>query len=87
MMNWFPPKYVDVERACTGSATPSLNGTEYVERLFATGVRENDLPVLRPVFQDRIWARISLGDGPERLAAVIEELRPEDGRFHIEGGA
>jgi hypothetical protein len=87
MMNEFPPKYIHVERACTGSATPSLNGTEYLERLFAAGVRESDLPVLQPLFQHRIWARISPGDGPARLAPVIEELRAEDGRFHMEGGS
>jgi hypothetical protein len=26
------------------------------------------------------------GDGPERLAEVIERLRSEDGRFHVEDG-
>ena len=87
MMNEFPPKYIDVERACTGSATPSLNGTEYLERLFAAGVSENDLPVLQPLFQHRIWGTMRPGDGPERLAAVIEQLRAQDGRFHMEGGS
>jgi hypothetical protein len=27
------------------------------------------------------------GDGPERLATGIDELRREDGRFHMEGGS
>ena len=27
------------------------------------------------------------GDGPDRLADVIEQLRGEDGRFHMEGGS
>jgi hypothetical protein len=27
------------------------------------------------------------GDGPERLADVIDRLRHEDGRFHVEGGS
>ena len=27
------------------------------------------------------------GDGRERLARVIDELRREDGRFHMEGGS
>ena len=30
---------------------------------------------------------MSPGDGPERLAGVIEELRREDDRFHMEGGS
>jgi hypothetical protein len=87
MMNEFPPKYIEVARECAGSATPSLNGTEYLERLFAAGASETDLPVAQPLFQHRIWARMRPGDGPERLAAVIEELRAQDGRFHMEGGS
>jgi hypothetical protein len=27
------------------------------------------------------------GDGPEKLNQVIEELKREDGRFHMEGGS
>jgi hypothetical protein len=27
------------------------------------------------------------GDGPQRLAGVIEELSREDDRFHMEGGS
>ena len=87
MMNEFPPKYMEVVRESSGSATPMLNGTEYLERLWATGVSENDLPVIQPLFQHRIWERMSPGDGPERLAAVIGELQHEDGRFHMEGGS
>jgi hypothetical protein len=87
MMNEFPPKYLEVVRECSGSATPILNGTEYLERLLAAGVREDDLPVIQPLFQHRIWDHISPGDGPERLAAVIDEVQREDGRFHMEGGS
>ena len=87
MMNEFPPKYMEVARESSGSATPMLNGTEYLERLWATGVSENDLPVIQPLFQHRIWQKMSPGDGPERLAAVIGELQHDDGRFHMEGGS
>ncbi len=38
MMNEFPSKYMEVVRESSGSATPLLNGTEYLERLFASGV-------------------------------------------------
>ena len=87
MMNEFPPKYLQVVGECSGSATPMLNGTEYLERLYSTGVKESDLPIVQPLLQHRIWDRISPGDGPERLAGVIDELRQEDGRFHMEGGS
>ncbi|HYB25658.1 MAG TPA: hypothetical protein VEF89_03505 [Solirubrobacteraceae bacterium] len=87
MMNEFPPKYSEVARESSWSATPMLNGTEYLERVFAAGVSEDDLPVIQPLFQHRIWSRMSPGDGPERLAGVIEELGREDDRFHMEGGS
>ncbi len=87
MMNEFPPKYVDVVREASGSETPLLNATEYLEHLFATGVREDDLPVLQPLFQKRIWERTQPGDGEERLEQVIRELKSEDQRFHVEGGS
>lgn len=64
-----------------------MNVTEYLEHLFAMGIQENDLPALQPVFQKRIWDRFKAGDGPERLAKVIEELKKEDHRFHVEGGS
>lgn len=87
MMNEFSPKYFDVVRECSGSDTPLMNVTEYLEHLFALGVKEDDLPVLQPLFQKRIWDRFKPGEGPEKLAKVIDELRKEDSRFHVEGGS
>jgi hypothetical protein len=87
MMNEFPPKYLEVVRACSGSRTPMLNVTEYLEQLFATGVQPADLPVIQPLFQQRIWEQMAPGDGPGRLAGVVGQLRLQDGRFHVEGGS
>jgi hypothetical protein len=87
MMNEFPPKYFDVVREASGGDVPLMNATEYLEHLFAAGVRESDLPEIQPLFHSRIWARMQPGDGSARLAEVIEELRREDGRFHMEGGS
>jgi hypothetical protein len=87
MMNEFPAKYFEVIRECSGSGTPIMNVTEYLERLESLGVYENDLPVIQPLFQSRIWERMVPGDGPDRLAEVIKQLRVEDGRFHMEGGS
>jgi hypothetical protein len=87
MMNEFPPKYVEVVRECSGSHTPILNVTEYLEQLFATGIQPGDLPGIQPLYQHRIWQRMAPGDGPDRLADVIEQLRLQDGRFHAEGGS
>ena len=87
MMNEFPSKYFDVVREASGSDVPLMNATEYLEHLFALGIRESDLPEIQPMFHGRIWTRIQPGDGVERLARVVEELRREDGRFHMEGGS
>jgi hypothetical protein len=87
MMNEFPSKYFDVIRECSGTQTPALNVTEYLERLRSVGIGPDDLPVVQPLFQSRIWGRMAPGDGTDRLAEVIEQLRGEDGRFHMEGGS
>ena len=87
MMNEFPPKYLEVMRECSGSRTPAMNVTEYLEHLFAQGIREQDLPPLQPIFQKKIWDRFKPGEGPERLGQVIEQLKKEDHRFHMEGGS
>jgi hypothetical protein len=87
MMNEFPPKYLEVMRECSGSATPAMNVTEYLEHLAALGVQEKDFPALQPIHQKKIWEQFKAGDGPEKLAEVIEKLRKEDHRFHVEGGS
>jgi hypothetical protein len=87
MMNEFPGKYLEVVRECSGTDTPIMNGTEYLEHLFATGITENDLPAAQPIMQKRIWDRFNDGAGPEKLAEAIEDIRKEDDRFHMEGGS
>ena len=87
MMNEFPGKFMEVVREASGSDTPLMNGSEYLEHLFASGIKSSDLPVLQPVHQKKIWDRMQPGDGPEKLQSTIEDLRKEDHRFHMEGGS
>lgn len=87
MMNDFPPKYIDVVRECSGTRTPMMNVSEYLGQLWDSGVASDDLPVVQPVLQHRIWDRTTPGEGPDRLAAVIAELGQEDGSFHVDGGS
>ena len=87
MMNEFPPKYMDVMREASGSATPPVNATEYLEYLSTLGLREEDLPAIQPVLQKRIWERFPAAAGPQAMEKAIEDLRKEDGRFHMEGGS
>lgn len=87
MMNEFPSKYMEVVREASGSDVPLMNATEYLEHLFASGIKEESLPTIQPIFQKKIWDRYHPGDGVEKLAAVIEELKREDHRFHMDGGS
>jgi hypothetical protein len=87
MMNEFPARYFGVVREASSSDVPLLNATEYLEHLFACGIRAADLPEIQPLFHGRIWARMQPGDGTARLERVIDELRHEDSRFHVEGGS
>lgn len=87
MMNEFPPKYLESIRECSGSNTPIMNATEYLEHLFALGLMEGDLPKVQPLFHKRIWDRFRAGEGAEKLAQVIGQLKKEDHRFHMEGGS
>ncbi len=87
MMNEFPPKYLQAMAECSGSDVPVMNVTEYLEQLFALGIRTSDLAMVQPVQQSRIWARFSPGDGEGKLAAVLEELHKEDSSFHVDGGS
>jgi hypothetical protein len=87
MMNEFPQKYLEVIRECSWSDTPIMNVTEYLEHLFAAGIREQDFPVIQPIMQKRIWDRFEPGAGPEKLTQLVGELKKEDGRFQMEGGS
>ncbi|WP_295883024.1 glycosyl hydrolase family 57 [uncultured Thiohalocapsa sp.] len=87
MMNEFPDKFMEAVRAASGTDTPLMNGSEYIEQLFALGIKETDLTEIRPVQQGKIWERMQPGDGPEKLDKVIEELKKEDHQFHMDGGS
>ena len=87
MMNEFPHKFMEVVRNSSGTETPLMNGSEYLEHLFALGIKDTDLPEVHPLFSKRIWERMKPGEGPEKLRKVVEDLRKEDHRFHMEGGS
>jgi hypothetical protein len=51
------------------------------------GITESDFPVIQPIFQKKIWERFTPGENPQKLDKVIEELKKQDYRFHIDGGS
>lgn len=87
MMNEFPPKYLEAVRESSGSRTPIVNVTEYLEYLFSLGIKESDLAPLQPKHQKLLWDRFEPGEGPEKMERVIDELRRENHEFHMEGGS
>jgi Glycosyl hydrolase family 57 len=87
MMNEFPPKYFEVVRECSGSDTPLVNVSEYLEYLFDEGFKEEDFPVIQPIFQKAIWDRLQPGEGSEKLNRLIAQLAKEDHRFQMLGGS
>jgi hypothetical protein len=71
----------------SGSKCAPVNITEYLEYLDGIGVAESDFPVIQPIMQGRIWERFEDGSGPEAMQKVIEDIKKEDDRFHVEGGS
>ena len=75
MMNEFPPKYLEVMRECSGSATPADERHRVPRsagRGWASAARTCHLCSR---FSRSGYGSVSKpGEGPERLAAVIEEL-------------
>jgi len=76
-----------VVRECANSRTPLLNVSEWLEYLASIGVTPQDLPVCQPLFHKLIWERMKPGDGPDKLTEVIEAIKKENHRFHLEGGS
>jgi hypothetical protein len=87
MMNEFPPKYKAVSAEASGTQTPAMNVTEYLEYLDSLGVTEADLPAVQPVMQNRIWSRLAGKSGPQAVEQAIADLHKTDHRFHMEGGS
>ena len=87
MMNEFPGKYHDVTRESSGTQTPAVNVTEYIEYLDSLGVNEEHFPAIQPVMQHFIWEKFEDGTGPEQLNETIKKLEKENHQFHMEGGS
>lgn len=87
MMNEFPAKFKEVVHNASHTDTPLMNGTEYLEYLFAAGVKESDLPVIQPVKQRQLFEACKPGSGPEKMEKAIEKLKQEDHQFHMDGGS
>ena len=81
MMNEFPSKYLDVMREASGSDTPAMNGTEYLERLF-----EHDARLL--ALADQLRNELAhAGLWRDRGCGASDEGRAKHDRTRSEGSA
>lgn len=87
MMNEFPPMFKQVMNECAHTDVPAMNVSEYLDKLFGMGIKLEDFDVIQPIHQKKIWDRVEPGCGGERMEAVIEAIKKEDHRFHMEGGS
>lgn len=87
MMNEFPDKFKEVANNASHTDSPLMNGTEYLEYLFAMGIKESDLPVIQPVKQKQLFDACKPGSGAKKMAKAIEELQKSDHQFHMDGGS
>ena len=87
MMNEFPGKYHEVMGISSGTSTPAVNVTEYLEYLDSIGVKAESFPAIQPIMQHRIWEKFKDGSGPDALEKVIKQLEQQHGNFHMEGGS
>ncbi len=84
MMNEFPGMFRQAMSEASGSNTPAMNGTEYLENLFNMGIREEDFPVVQPKWTKLLFEHYKPGDD---LDKAIEQCKQADGRFNMEGGS
>ncbi len=84
MMNEFPGMFRQAMSEATGSASPAMNGTEYLEQVYAAGFSDADFPVIMPKWSKLLFEHFKPGGD---LNKAIEECKKVDGRFSMEGGS
>ncbi len=99
MMNEFPPAFIQSYQRLRDDAdgrTSAINGTEYLDRLAASGVSEQDFTPIQAAGQHRFWQEADSG-GPVNLEGsswtnniswvegytnVLEPMQELSARFH-----
>ena len=86
MMNEFPDGYRQTVARFGTEGVVNVNVTEYLEMIEQAGVREEMMPVIRPIQQGRVLDHIAtweLGAADKAIA----EIRKESPEFSMEGGS
>ncbi len=83
MMNEFPPAYKQAFAEIGTEGTIGMNGTEYLEFIRRTGLKDSDFIPVQPVMQNRIWENFK-GEGREAMEAAIEATHKKYHDFHLD---
>lgn len=83
MMNEFPPAYKQAFNEITPEGTVSLTGSEYLEFIRRSGLKDGDLIPVQPVMQNRIWEFLK-NPGPGAAEIAIEQARKKYHDFHLD---
>ena len=93
MMNEFPRDFQPVwheikDNGINTEGVVGLNGTEYLELLDRSGVKEEDYPVCQAIGQHKIWNIVNPNNAtPEAVQKAIEHLNETDHQFHMDGAS
>ena len=89
MMNEFPQAFIKTHKAIgeinNATQTIAMNGSEYLNLLKVSGVKQNNLPTIQAKGQNKIWQKISGPETPLAIEEAIAELKDEDKSFSING--
>jgi hypothetical protein len=86
MMNDFPCVYKRVFQEIGKEATVAMNGSEYLEFLKQSGIKEDEFIPVQPVSQHRIWELVKQYY-PGACNEAIEKIREKDPGFNLDKGS
>jgi hypothetical protein len=86
MMNEFPSGYRQALSRFGSEGCVNVNVTEYLEMIEQAGVREHQLPVIRPINQTKVLARIKKWEMGAADKAIAD-IRHENLSFNMDGGS
>jgi hypothetical protein len=84
MMNEFPRDYHKEFEHIGTPGTVALNGSEYMDLLYAKGVKPEDFIPIQPVSQHRIWAEIGEKFSPDAADQAIDRIKANDQGYNLD---
>ncbi len=86
MMNEFPDAYRQTTARYGTEGVVGVNVTEYLEMLEQAGVREDQLPAVRPIHQGQLFEQIEKWE-PGAADKALVETEHKSPEFFMEGGS